>query len=264
MMKKRVVFAGDFHSGHEYGLTPPAWWSVQNSKDSRVSKAAKFQRQLWNFYNGELEKLKPIYLLSVPGDCIEGKGLKSGSKELLTADRLEQVSMAAEAIRVADAKNVRICYGTKYHTGQDEDFEKVLADKGQGNVVIHGHDFFSVNGVNIDVKHKIGSSSTPNGRTSAIARSRLWNVIWNSEHERQPKADILIRGHVHYYGGSFGSSWIGMTLPALTYNSEFGIRECEGVVDVGFVVFDFDEDGSYSWHPVLAQFDQLKVKADKL
>jgi hypothetical protein len=55
-----------------------------------------------------------------------------------------------------------------------------------------------------------------------------------------------------------------MTTPALTYNSAFGIRDCEGLVDVGLLVFDFEDDGSYSWRPILAGFDKLKVQAEAL
>jgi hypothetical protein len=215
--------------------------------------------------------LKPIDILLAPGDCIEGKGERSGGVELITADRHEQARMVAEAINYAEAPVVRICYGTRYHVGKDEDFESILAIGAKdspplvkGNVAIHGHDFIEVNGVNIDIKHKVGSSSVPHGRMTALARARLWNVIWNSEHERQPKADILIRAHVHYFGFAGSGSWLGITCPALTYNSAFGIRECEGLVDVGLIVVDIDENGGYTWRPILAGFDKLRVHAESL
>jgi len=50
-----------------------------------------------------------------------------------------------------------------------------------------------------------------------------------------------------------------MSLPALTYKSHFGIRECEGLVDVGLVVFDVFDDGSYTWEAIEAKFAELKV-----
>ena len=220
---------------------------------------------MWKFYTGAMDSLKPIDILVANGDMIEGKGESSEGVELITPDRHDQVRMAAEAIEYTEARHVRIMYGTRRHVGKEEDFESVLADslKGMG-VTVQGHAFMNVNGVNIDVKHKVGSSVIPHGRFTAIARSRMWNVIWNSEHERQPKADILIRSHVHYFGHAGGASWLGVTTPALTYNSSYGVRECEGLVDVGMIVFDFDEKGNYEWNPILAGFADLKVSPESL
>ena len=97
-----------------------------------------------------------------------------------------------------------------------------------------------------------------------MARDRMWNVMWNSEQARQPKADVLVRAHVHYFGFCGTGSWLGINCPALTYNSIYGIRSCSGIVDVGLVVLDVDAKGNYNWHPTLASFPELKVKADVL
>jgi hypothetical protein len=262
--RKRLVVLADLHSGHEFGLCPPAWWAQADKPGSRRAKAGRFQRQLWGFYTRAIDSLKPIDILAVNGDAIEGKGERSGGVELITADRLEQVKMAAESINYAEAPVVRLVHGTRYHTGRDEDFEEALKAIVKGKAAIHGHDFLDINGRKVDLKHKVGSSAIPHGRMTAIARARLWNVVWNSEHERQPRADIIIRSHVHYFGYCGGANWLGMTTPALTYNSAFGIRECEGLVDVGLIVFDFEDDGSYTWRPILAGFDKLTVKAEML
>jgi len=55
-----------------------------------------------------------------------------------------------------------------------------------------------------------------------------------------------------------------MTTPALCYNSSYGIRECEGLVDIGMVRFDFSETGGYSWVPILANFEDLKVLSESI
>jgi hypothetical protein len=263
-MMKRLVVLADLHSGHEFGLCPPAWWAQVDDSGARRAKAGIFQRQLWSFYTSALDALKPIDIIAVNGDAIEGKGERSGGVELITSDRHEQVAMAKEAIDYAEAPVVRLMFGTRYHTGADEDFEAALRNTVKGKASIHGHDFLDINGRQLDIKHKVGSSSIPHGRMTAIARARLWNVVWNSERERQPRADIIIRSHVHYFGYCGAASWLGMTTPALTYNSAFGIRDCEGLVDVGLLVFDFEDDGSYSWRPILAGFDKLKVQAEAL
>lgn len=257
-----MVVLSDLHAGHEYGLTAPDY---QRSGTGRVAKTGRFERALWEFYTKAIEALKPIHLLIVNGDAIEGKGEMSGGVELITPDRHDQAQMAADAINYADAATVRMIYGTRRHVGKEEDFESVIIDKLKAkDAKIQGHAFLRVNGCAVDIKHKVGSSAIPHGRFTAIARARLWNAVWHSEHERQPKADILIRSHVHYFGYCGGASWLGVTTPALTFNSSFGIRECEGLVDVGFLVFDFDEGGGYSWRPILADFADLKVRPECL
>ena len=259
---KRLVVLSDFHSGHEYGLTPPDDW---RSGTGVTAKTGGFERELWKFFTKAVDSVKPIDILTVNGDCIEGKGERSGGMELVTTDRHRQVRMAARAIEYTEAPIVRVCEGTPYHVGVTEDFESILKDMlPKTKIHVSGHDFFSVNGCNIDVKHKVGSSSVPHGRTTPLSRSRYWNVVWNSENERQPKADILIRSHVHYFSYCGGASWLGITTPALTYNSHYGIRQCEGVVDVGIIVFDFDEKGDYHWRPILASFPALKVHPESL
>ena len=261
---KRMVIISDLHCGHEFALTPPDWWARDDSNAESVSKAGAFQRELWQFYSGTIKSLQPIDILVVNGDCIEGKGESSGGIELITPDRHEQARMAYEAIKLTEAKKVRILYGTRRHTGKEEDFESVLVDKIGGDVEIHGHDFFNINGCVFDIKHKVTSSTVPHGRMTSMARARLWNVIWNSEHARQPKADVIIRSHVHYHQFGGGPSWLSLTTPALCYNSSFGIRECEGLVDVGLICFDVDSKGGYVWQPILAKFASMQVRATSL
>ncbi len=244
-------------------MTPPAW-QYKEDGHPRIAKAAKFQKALWDFGTQALDALKPIDILIVDGDAIDGKGDKSGGVEQITTDRLEQCEMAAEFINYAEAKQVRLLYGTRYHVGRDEDFEQVLVDKINGDVSIQGHGFFNVNNCIMDVKHKIGSSSIPHGRHTALARARLWNVLWNQEHERQPKANILQRGHVHYIAGCFGADWLAMTLPALSYGTSFGVRECEGIVEIGVTKIDIFPDGRYSWNYTLADFPEMKAPVESL
>ena len=53
------------------------------------------------FANAKIVRdLQPVHLLLVGGDCIDGRGEKSGSTELITVNRNEQCQMAAECIRV--------------------------------------------------------------------------------------------------------------------------------------------------------------------
>ena len=235
MSNKRMVVISDLHAGHEYAITPPDDWRAASTK------TGKFERALWGFYTHAIDSLKPIDVLVVPGDCIEGKGERSGGMELLTTDRNRQAEMAAKIIDYAEAEKVRIFRGTRAHVGKDEDWEDTIIHASKcRDISISDHDWLECNGQVIDVRHKVSGSTVPHGRHTAVARERLWNLIWNSEGGRQPKADILLRAHVHYFSFCGAAGWLGVTCPALCYNSSFGKRECSGIVDVGLLVFDFD------------------------
>jgi len=264
-LKKRIVVISDTHCGHRFGLTPPAWWASEESTDDRLQKHKKFQREFWEFYSSEIERLKPIDILIANGDMIEGKGVNTGGIELITSDRHEQVRMAKTVIDTAEAQAVRVSYGTAYHSGKDEDFESLLRDTvACKDVKVSGHPFFEVNGCIFDIKHKISRSTIPHGRITPLIRAALWNAIWNAR-GRQPKAKFIIRSHVHYYESWKNAEWEGIITPALQYNSIYGIRECEGVVDIGFIYFDVEDDGSCKGHEaVLADFGYLQVSAEEL
>ena len=235
---KRIVVGSDMHCGHRVGLTPPEWQSATKGR-----KYYNIQRELWKEYTGILNRLKPIDIYMQNGDCIDGRGERSGGTELIQTERNKQVDMAAYCINHANAKKVVITRGTPYHTGTKEDWEDLLVDRiNAKNVKIGDHEFYNVNGTIFDVKHNIGSSSIPHGQFTPIARDRLWNLIW-SEYEMQPKADILIRSHVHYYLRLGGVDWDGFITPALQgMGSKFGAKICSGLVHWGLIWFDVFDD----------------------
>jgi len=253
----RTLAISDPHCGSRVGLTPPRYWTSAKADP----KLAKIQRELWGFFSKKVKELQPIHRLMVLGDCIDGKGKRSGGTEQLTTDRTIQTDMAAECINFVKADKVVMTYGTGYHVGDDEDWEDIVASKVNNLVKIGSHEWPKVNGVVFDIKHKHGGSSIPHGRMTALAKSKMWNTVWSAYRERQPNADIILRGHVHYHNHCGGPGWIGMTLPALQgYGSKFGARQCEGIVDIGMVVFDIDQKGSYSWQLIEAELSQQKAQ----
>ncbi len=144
------------------------------------------------------------------------------------------------------AEKIIVLYGTAYHVGKDEDWEEQVA-KDCGALKIGGQEWLNINGTVFDLKHKIGSSSIPHGRSTPIKKEKLWNII-HAEHDEQPNADVTIRAHVHYFDYSGNADWLGMTLPALQgKGSKFGSRICSGTIDFGMVYFDIQENGVYSW-----------------
>ncbi len=230
---KRVAVISDLHSGHRVGLTPPGWWG-----GAAHDKWEALRMNLWKYYAEKIDSIKPIDILVVNGDAIDGRGERSGSTELITADRHEQGRIAAAAINYADPDKVLMTRGTPYHTGQAEDFEDFVA--GETNAVtIKDQLWIEVNGVVFDFMHTIGGSTVPYGRATAIAKDRFWNLVWNDFYASQPKADVVVRSHVHYTTAIIEPTWAGFITPALQgLGSKFGSRICKGIVHFGFIYFD--------------------------
>jgi hypothetical protein len=261
-MKKRVVIISDLHSGHRVGLCPPLW---QNK--SVNPKWNNIQVELWNQYKRMVQTYSPIdnpiHLLIVNGDAIEGKGFRSGSSELITADRQEQCQMAIECIIQWNAKNILMTYGTPYHTGYGEDWEETVALR-VGARKIGSQEWPQVNGVTFDCKHFVGNSSIPHGKGTPLAKERLWNVIWNEWEESQPKADIVIRSHVHSFDYVGSVNWLALTTPALQgLGSKYGARIPSKIVHFGIVYFDIEEDGEWSWGYDIVMVETQKAKVLK-
>lgn len=241
---KRWLQLADLHCGHKVGLTPPEFQDGENDKWGMV------QRTCWKFYEEMVEKYKPYDVVHVNGDWIHGDNGKQGGTQLITTDRLEQGEIGAKAVIKTDCDKIRSTYGTPYHTGVQEDFEKVI------NVYllaagidakISGHGFYTFNGKNFNVKHKASSSTVHHGRLTPIAKQIDDNRWWWMKGV-QPKADVLIRSHTHYYEQAGHDGCIGFSTPSLQgLGDKYGVRQCSGVVDFGLIVIDVYDDGRIIW-----------------
>jgi hypothetical protein len=269
MSKKRVVIISDKHCGHRAGLTPPSFWSkVSGGSHQMISeKFYKVQVALWNAFKGMIKRRGKIDILIVNGDSIDGRGEKSGSTELLYVDRNIQTQMAVDCIKEVNADTILMTRGTGYHTGNREEYEDNIADK-VGAKKIEDHAWYDINGVIFDVRHFVGSSGIPHGRSTAIKKSVLWNTIW-SERNEQPRGEpgkiVVIRSHVHYFDYNGNADYLAIITPALQgMGSKFGAKICEGTVDFGLIYFDIEDDGSYSWGWDTVRVKEQQAKALKL
>lgn len=108
MKIKRIVVLSDLHCAHRVGLTPTSWQIADNPLYKHF---LTFEKKVWKFFTDTIKALQPIDILVVNGDCIEGKGEKSGSTELLEADRNIQCDIAAECINFCKAKEIIMTFG---------------------------------------------------------------------------------------------------------------------------------------------------------
>lgn len=153
--------------------------------------------------------------------------------------------MALKCIEPWHAKQTLMTYGTKYHVGdQAEDFEfniyRMLSTRGE-KVKLEGHLFFRMEGMTIDARHKVGSSGIPHGRGTALLREMMWNLM-KSANDEAPKADIIIRSHVHYHILIEQPKRLMFTTPALQLaRGRYGARECTGETHWGAIRLTIDD-----------------------
>jgi hypothetical protein len=240
-----IAVIADLHCGHKAGLTPPDWQYKEGASSDDMAKFGPIQRKVWDWFSAKAESLAPVKTLIVNGDAIDGKGEGTGGTELLTSDRREQIEMAKQAIELFRAERIYLIRGTPYHVGKEEDWESELA-KDVHAAKIGNHEWLERDGVVIDFKHRVSSSIIPHGRATAPARAALWNTMW-AERGLQPKANILVRSHVHYHTFVGNADRLVLTTPCLQWWSKFGSLLCEGVIDVGFLSFSVEGEGRYSW-----------------
>jgi len=250
-MSSLSIAVADLHCGHKVGLTPPAWWSKKDTVGGQI------QRETWKHYNKQVKRFHKPKVLMVGGDCIEGKGERSGGTELITSNRDIQCEMAYEALKIWDAEYIAMVAGTPYHVGKLEDWERRIAY--DLDAEFKSQMFVQVEDVMFHLRHHLGGSTVPHGRHTAIAREHLWNQIWASEYEEYPEADVILRAHNHYYGGAFGADWLGINLPALTAAAtKFGAKQCSGTVHFGVTHFEIKGSKIINWDAHL-----LKIKHAK-
>ena len=147
---RRVLTLGDFHCGHVAGLTPPHWQrkAVVEEDDvtTKWNKWCRLETALWAEWTKIRKKIGKVDVLLVNGDCIDGRGERSGGTELITTNRTEQCDMAEYIIRQVGADKVIMTYGTAYHSGGFEDWEDAIATN-IGADKIGAHEWFDVNGL---------------------------------------------------------------------------------------------------------------------
>jgi len=260
---KRVLICSDMHCGHLSGLTPSSWlYETKEDTSSYLKITNKYRKEAYKTFKNMVKSKGKIDILIVNADTIDGRGEKSGGTELITTDRNNQCDMAVELIEEIKSNQIYMTYGTPYHTGKEEDWEDVIANR--LNADIKDQQWLNINGLVFNIKHKVGSSSVPYGRSTAINKEKTWNYIQEARGEA-PKANIIIRSHVHYFNYSGSDDWLGITTPALQGPfSKFGLRQCSGITHFGILCFDVTPSGNFTWEwdiKKISNNNQLLIKA---
>lgn len=239
---KRILILSDLHCGHRYGLAHP---------EHAVNK---IQLKAWDFFIKGIKKNGPYDIVFCNGDLIDGKAKRNGGIELITTNLEEQSDIAIKILRQIKRLNGKVplryffTRGTPYHTGEQEDWENIIARefKEDDKKNIDETLLVKVNGITFDLKHKVSSGSLPHTRSSAPARDIVFAILKESL-EGRATANVFIRSHVHYYNFVECMNRIAITTPALQVNSTYGQRQCSGITNFGFMVCEVKKNKELIW-----------------
>lgn len=258
---KKVLCIGDLHCGSVGGITHPDYFW----KKTRDYEIAMMQRETWSCFQDILREIGDVDVLIVNGDAIDGKGVKSGGTELITSDLNEQVEMAKKVIEEINFENIYFTYGTPYHvsSGSGEDMEKILAN--YFDSLIESHLKLNIEDVIFDIRHDVGSSSTPYSRNTSISKQVIWDRLNTLMRQDSLKTTVYLRSHVHYFGFCGDKNSIAFTLPALqTSTTKFGKRRCMGTTDWGVLLLCVEDGCIIKHQPYIYNIESCENKIIKV
>lgn len=206
---KRGVVISDIHCGSIYGLHPPNFISA----DDRVILQNPGQEYTWRCFEDfsyKVHKFEPDFFV-FNGDSIDGSQRAQQATEAHLPSLMDQKAAAIESLRFlavqAPGAKWYFTQGTEYHESKGaeaaEDIAAALdAEKYQGA----GPGRFTrevldleVEGVVLNFAHHI-SPVTGFYRATAADREGQWSSMAAKDPTKGiPKADVLIRSHVHYF-----------------------------------------------------------------
>lgn len=208
--KKRGVVVSDIHAGSIYGMLPP---NFKTFTGARIEQNTG-QAYLWTCWIDFCERVadfKPDFVI-VNGDVVDGDQRRNHGAELSLVSPEDQTKAAADVLQVleksAPGAKWYFTQGTPYHVGDWNIAEESVAANLSGEFyksVGVGNRcrevlWLNVDGVVIEAAHHI-ATNTGFYRLTALDREGQWSAISGKDESKGvPKADLLIRSHVHYFG----------------------------------------------------------------
>lgn len=247
---KRILCLSDIHPGSIDGMLPPDFITCGGR---HIGQNAG-QRYTWECFNDMIAWAAPqkIDCVVIVGDLVEGKQYKGHGSELCLTLMPDQETASEQIlnhlISKIKPKKVYVVKGTPYHDGElgesaDRVARNIKATQYEGlGVGIHAKEVMDleVEGVIIDFSHGI-SVSGGLYRAVAIDREALWSAI-SGKTGKAPKADVIVRGHAHYFVHVEHPTKHAMILPAWQLQTSYMRKNSRYrmIPDLGAVVLEID------------------------
>jgi hypothetical protein len=228
---KRLAVVSDLQVGSIFGMLPPDFLTSEGiPKLQNVG-----QRYLWDCWLDFCERtreFKPNAIIA-NGDMNDGRQRKQEGSELSLNLISDQIRAAVECLQVLKkaAPNAKWYFtrGTPYHVSvcgeaEEEIAKSMNAEKyssvGTG-VYVREVLWLDVEGVIIEASHHIGVSQGFY-RATQLDKEMQWSAMTAKDNTKGvPKADLLIRSHVHHFMALHHGSKQGVQCPCWQLQTNF-------------------------------------------
>lgn len=220
---KRGMVVSDLHAGSIYATLPPGFTTYEGVvKPWNV--AQEYLWKCWDDFTWRAHLFKPDFVI-VNGDCVEGPQRKANGFELSLQSMDDQIQAAVGILQLLKERTPGSKWyftrGTPYHVGEWGGVEETIA------LVMGGESYpsvgvgkkcrevlwLNVEGVVVEAAHHIGGASGFY-RMTALDREGQWSAMAAKDTSKGvPKADVLFRSHVHFFGHVEHSSKQIVTTP---------------------------------------------------
>lgn len=249
---KRIVVVSDLHAGSFYGLLPPSFTTYEGVVKA-LNPGQEYLWQCWTDFTDRISHYN-IDAVLVNGDVVDGPQRRSEGAELSLPAPQDQVKAAMRTLRLlqnrAGAAKWYFTQGTPYHVANFGQYEEQVASE------LDAQRFFSVGvgdlcrevlwldveGVIIEAAHHI-SVSTGFYRLTALDREMQWSALSAKDATKGvPKADLVIRSHVHYFSSGEHASKQGVTTPCWQLQTRYMRKASVGrmMPDIGGLIIEVD------------------------
>lgn len=222
---KKIVAIGDLHSGSMYAPMPQGFETYDGTCKTQ-NPAQEYLWRCWDDFTWRCHKYDPDIII-VNGDVVEGPQRKSNGFEVTLPAASDQIECAVQTLRHLKGRVRPDCRwfftrGTPYHVGDFGDTEEAIAKQigaepyGSVGVGKYAREVLwgKVDGITIEVTHHPAGSSTGFYRLTVLDRDSQWAAMAAKDHTKGvPKAHLLLRSHLHFFGRAEHASKLCVMLP---------------------------------------------------
>ena len=258
---KKGLFISDIHCGSIFGLLPPDF-TLYDGSYKGLNPGQAYLWDCWAHLCQQAGLFKPDFVVA-NGDLVDGPQRKNQGAELCLGSPKDQSKAAVECLKLLQqycpGASWYFTQGTPYHVGEWNDAEETIACELGGqtyhSVGVGGRCreilWLSVEGVIIEAAHHIGVSQGFY-RSTALDREMQWSAMTGKDPGKGvPRADLIVRSHVHYYNQVGHASKLGFTTPCFQLQTRYMRKHSTSrmLPDIGGVFVQIDGSAKLEGKP---------------
>jgi predicted phosphodiesterase len=251
----RIVFVSDTHVGSSFAVFPE---DFRNPEDGTPIALNRQQKKLLREWERLASEFSPADVIVLLGDLIDGPQTRERFGTLRLQNVAHQVDAFVQLFRGTWRwRRLYVVRGTSYHVEVQGVHAEELIARALGAERVDSGKFsdyvlnLRIHDKTLNCAHHVGFSRVPHLRATPLLRELALNN----------GADIIARGHVHYYVEVRTDKGIAFTCPSWQLPAPFQLRRGTfGLpTKVGIVVAEIEEGKRPAIEPHLVSFGSSRA-----